>query len=70
MVHAEIYKKLKDMFPECYKKCTEYFPNGKNSIRVRNAKKEDMIFTFNGKSNWKLESVDSFLKSKIIEVGE
>lgn len=64
MIHTEVYKHFKSLFPEKDKKSIEYFPNGKNSIRVRNSDKKDMIFTFDDASNWKLETVSSFLKSK------
>ena len=54
----------------------EWFPNGKDSIRIRLhdigilpfsiSKKEDLIFTAKSRTQWKLETVDSWINSKKI----
>ena len=38
-----------------------WFPNGKNSIRVRRRPFEDLIFTFHSDKSWSLETVDKFI---------
>ena len=48
----------------------EWFPNGANSIRIRLSdtgvlpfaisKKEDLIFTAKSRTQWKLETIDSW----------
>ncbi len=63
MSHIDIYKHFKTLFPEKVEKSVEYFPNGKNSIRVRYLDKSELIFTLNSISDWKLETIKSFLKS-------
>lgn len=61
MTHNEIWKKFEQMFaPGEHVKC--WFPNGKDSIRVRLAD-GDIIFTYKSKKIWKVESVDSYLES-------
>ena len=64
MVHTEVYKQFKTLFPENGEKNILYFPNGKNSIRIRTFGKPDMIFTFKNTVMWKLETIDSFLDNE------
>lgn len=62
MMATEVYTYYKKMFPECASQSEEYFPNGKNSIRIRNRDRSELIFTIsNGSNNWRLETLDSFL---------
>ncbi len=61
MIHSQIYGCFKECLPEQAKKVTEYFPNGKNSIRVRQANKQEFIFSFNGIKAWKFETISQFL---------
>ena len=63
MTHIDVYKHFEMLFPEKAEKGIKYFPNGKNSIRVRNVNKPEMIFTFKSPLDWKLETIDSFLNS-------
>ena len=64
MVHKDLYKMFATLFPTHAKLSKEYFPNGKNSIRIRiGATNVDYIFTFNGMDDWKFETVNSFLKN-------
>ena len=39
----------------------EWFPNGKNSVRVRFRTGKEFVFTYNSSDDWKIESVGSFL---------
>lgn len=60
MTHVDIWKKFEQMFcPGERVSC--WFPNGKNSIRVRLAG-DDLIFTYQSKKVWKIETVDSYLE--------
>jgi hypothetical protein len=64
MAHVDIYKIFKTLFPLYMEKVTEYFPNGKNSIRVRIGElHQDFIFTFINPKEWKFETVDSFINN-------
>jgi hypothetical protein len=40
-----------------------WFPNGKDSIRVRYKNRMELVFTFHDQQNWKLETIKEFLKS-------
>lgn len=61
MIHSQIYKHFEEYLPDRARKVTEYFPNGKNSIRVRQANKQEFIFSFNGPKAWRFETVEQFL---------
>lgn len=61
MIHSQIYRYFKECLPDRAKKVTEYFPNGKDSIRIRQANKQEFIFSFNGYNKWKFETVSQFL---------
>lgn len=66
MLHGELYEKVfKALFPQYDDKVEEYYPNGRNSIRVRLTLGYDVIFSYDEESYnkyWTLESVPSFIK--------
>ena len=62
VLHTEVYKWFKLYFPSFADHVETWFPNGKNSIRVRQTNKQEFIFTYNGPKNWCFETVESFLK--------
>ena len=65
MVHEEVFKWFELYFPDYAKERVEcWFPNGKNSIRLRQTNKQEFIFTYNGKNNWRFETLKSFLDGK------
>lgn len=51
-----------------------WFPNGRNSIRIRQKNGQEFIFTYHSQKDWKFETITSFLngmkggKSKMCEV--
>lgn len=63
MTQKEIYKLLVLNYPHYSKYVDRWFPNGKNSIRIRQINQQEFIFTYNDKKDWKFETLDSFLKS-------
>lgn len=71
MTCKQVYEIFKLMFPHYINDDLIYFPNGKNSIRIRGVdklifKNQDVVFTVDGRDRpviWKLESVDSFIKN-------
>lgn len=65
MTHVDIYEKFKEMFPEQSFFIDEWFPNGKNSIRVRMKDGSDFIFTYTNPFDWCYETVESFIKTKM-----
>lgn len=62
MLQREVFEYFKLYFPQFAEHVTEWFPNGKNSIRVRQSNGQDFIFTYNGKKDWCFETVRCFLE--------
>lgn len=63
MSHNEVYKWFELYFPQYSgDKVEVWFPNGKNSIRIRQKNKQEFIFTYNRATDWKFETITSFLK--------
>lgn len=67
MSHPDIFNKFSHMFPDKSVDIVIWFPNGRNSIRVRNSWNEEFIFTFNNSKDWMLETANSFLNRKEIK---
>lgn len=64
MIHKDVYKFFKMYFPSYTDNNVDvWFPNGKDSIRVREKNGFEFIFTYHDKNNWKLETINSFLKN-------
>lgn len=66
MPHTKVYGLFKKLFPEWVTEDTIYFPNGKDSVRIRNVRspifpKDDLVFTGSSTSTWKLETIDNYL---------
>ena len=61
MSHKNVFEQFKLLFPQYIECIDTWFPNGKNSIRVRWTQDSDRIFTYNGIDDWCFETVDSFL---------
>ena len=69
MKPVDIFEKFVEIMPDSWVQdvwC--WFPNGKNSIRLRSHTKKDFIFTYHNKNTWRFETVESFLESIKVEV--
>lgn len=66
MMHKQVYEEFKRIFPQYTDITNCWFQNGKNCIRVRLHGCE-RIFTYYGPEDWKLETVDSFIKDNFIK---
>ena len=64
MTHKSVYDHFKENIPTYAEIANACFPNGKNSIRVRLVNKKEFIFTYNGKDDWRFETMDSFLAKR------
>ena len=66
MSHTDVWKIFKELFPFLREKVTEYFPTGRNAIRVRLGNpNNDYVFTYNDKNEWCFETVENYIKTKI-----
>jgi hypothetical protein len=63
MTHKKVYGWFKIYFPQFFDQVEEWWPCGKNCIRVRLENGRDYVFTYNGGKHWRLETVESFIKS-------
>lgn len=63
MTHKEVLAKLKEICTIEDDETAVWFPNGRNSVRVRSKLYGEFIFTYHSKKKWRLESVESFLDS-------
>lgn len=72
MLHKDILKRFKKIYPIDDEDIECWFPNGKGSIRIRLKKGSeeskfwqggDLILTFRSWKDWRLETVDSYLES-------
>ena len=61
MKHDLILHFFKTHLPFQARLVTEWFPNGKNSIRVRLTNKDEFIFTYNKEKEWCYETVDNYI---------
>ncbi len=62
MKHVDIYKRFKAQFPEYNKQIEDWFPNGKNSVRVRVKSGSDFVFTYDDHEDWCFETVESHIR--------
>lgn len=68
MTHNEVWKRFKEHFDPDANVVECWFPNGRDSIRIRLKGGGDIVFTYKSKKVWKVESVDSYLESVRMEV--
>lgn len=62
MVHSKVFECFQEHLPAFAEKVETYFPNGKNSIRVRQKDGKEFIFSFNGEKLGGLKLSTSFLQ--------
>ena len=61
MAHTQILNKFEDLMPAYYEKMILWFPNGKNSIRIRLSDYREFVFTYNKPDDWLFETLRHFL---------
>lgn len=63
MSHSEIMKWFEYYFPDYSRNRVDvWFPNGRNSIRIRQKNGQEFIFTYHSqKKDWRFETITSFL---------
>ena len=68
MTHDKVWEKFKERNGLVTDLVACWFPNGRNSIRVRLVGGGDLIFTYMSRKKWRLETVDSYLESTKVTV--
>lgn len=64
MSHNEVYKWFELYMPDyAGEKVSEWFANGRNSVRIRQVNGQEFIFTYNNQQDWKFETITSFLEN-------
>ena len=61
MLQKDVLEKFKELFPQYAEQVEMWFPNGKNSIRVRTHERHDYVFTYHAKYCWSLETIDIYV---------
>lgn len=61
MLHPQVYDFFKRCLPEQESEIIEFFPNGKNSIRLRKKNGQEFIFSLQEKDAWKYETKSNFI---------
>lgn len=63
MPHITVYEIFRKMFPQFAENVVTWFPNGRNSVRLRTNLSEDFVFTYHKNKDWRFETVESFIKT-------
>lgn len=61
MTHRDVLRHFKNLFPEYVYEIDIWFPNGKNSIRIRLKHKEEFVFSIDDPKKWRFETVENFI---------
>lgn len=64
MPNKELFILFVKMFPLYSDDIDVWFPNGKDSIRIRMKNCSELIFTYRNVREWRLETIKNFLKNK------
>jgi hypothetical protein len=62
MKHEDVYKQFSKQFPEIAIHVEDWFPNGKDSVRVRIKSGSDFVFTYHNFYDWCYETLESYIK--------
>lgn len=62
MTHNDVLEYFKLLFPLTFEQVVIWFPNGRNSIRVRILNNQEFVFTYTSQREWKFETLDEYMK--------
>lgn len=62
MVHKNVYAIYEKMMPFYASQTKEYFPCGKDTIRVRLQSNQEFIFSYEKDNSWFFETLNHYLK--------
>ena len=60
--HKTVFAIFSEYFPKYVEESEKWFPNGKNSVRIRMKNKTEFIFTFENSRNWSFMTLDEYIK--------
>ena len=64
MSHNDVLNSFSMLFSYHYMCMETWYPCGKNAIRIIfNDSEPGMVFTYNSETDWKYETMDSFVRS-------
>ena len=70
MSHNDVLKYFKEISPLGDVRIETWYPNGKNSIRLRISEwNTELIFTYNSPRRWRIETVDFFVDNLKMDIG-
>lgn len=61
MLQEDVFTQFKKQFPQYSKWVTDWFPNGRDSVRVRVIDGSDYVFTYHNEFDWRFETAVSFI---------
>lgn len=61
MTPKDVYKAFRDISRTTDEDIEMWFPNGKDSIRVKLRNKQELIFTYDSPKYWRIETRGAFL---------
>ena len=61
MIRKDVFEAFKDITHMSDERIDTWFPNGRNSVRIRLKTKQELIFTYQSKNYWRLETKGAFL---------
>ena len=70
MTHVKLAKKFEALCHADIDAIVEWFPNGRDSIRVKFDDGVELVFTYYNDTNWRIEPIDTFLKQVLDKVGK
>lgn len=62
MSHSRVFDIFKKKFTHLGLQVQEWFPNGKDSVRVRLHDRQELIFTYYGERRYILETKDNYME--------
>lgn len=69
MTHKNIYSMFTSLFPDLARSAMLWFPNGRDTIRIRQKDGREFIFIYTSEKDWRLETADCFLK-RTLKLGQ
>lgn len=63
MLHKDVMQKFEEISNVDERSINTWFPNGKNSVRIRFKNNTEIVFTYASPKVWRIETIDHFIKN-------